>query len=125
MKHILVVDDSSTIRKLVASLLKANNITIYEAEGGVEALELAKKHRFDLMISDCHMPEMNGLELVKELRQIERYKKLPILMLTTESDPKMRQEGKELGLLGWALKPLNQQMFKHTIDRVLSKFESA
>ncbi len=125
MKHILVVEDSSTIRRLVATLLEANNITIYEAENGIEGLALAKKHHFDLMISDCHMPEMNGLELTRELRKIERYKKLPILMLTTESDPKMKQEGKDLGLVGWALKPLNQQMFKHTIERVLNKFESA
>ena len=125
MKHILVVEDSSTIRKLVASLLKANDITIYEAEDGIEALELAKKNHIDLMISDCLMPEMNGLELARELRKIERYKKLPILMLTAESGPEMRQEGKDLGLVGWALKPLNQQMFKHTIERVLNKFESA
>jgi len=121
MKNILIVEDSSTVRKLVAFLLKGDDISISEAEDGEEGLILAKEKNFDLLISDYNMPNMNGLELVTALRTMEHYQNLPILMLTTESDPELKEQGKALGLTGWIIKPLNPEIFKKVVGKVLKK----
>jgi len=119
MKHILIVEDSFSIRELVAFLLKSDDIAISKAEDGLGGLELAKKQHFDLMISDHNMQNMNGLDLVVELRKIEKYQTLPILMLSTESDPALKQRGRDLGLIGWIVKPVNPDNFKKTIEKIL------
>ena len=121
MKLVLIVEDSSTVREMVAFVLKGENIKTVEAEDGVIALDLAKKHNFDLIITDHNMPNMLGIDLAYELRQLEEYQTTPILMLTTESDPKLKKRGKEIGVTGWILKPLSPSRFKAAIDKLLTE----
>lgn len=119
MKSILIVEDSSTVRSMVAFVLKDKKLQIEEAEDGEEALEKAKKHHFDLIITDHNMPNMNGMDLSEALRNTEEYADTPILMLTTESDPQLKKRGKDLGLTGWVLKPLSPERFKPAIEKLL------
>ena len=83
--HFLVVDDSSTMRRIICNTL--NNIgytNVTEAEDGIDALRKMKETQFDAIMTDWNMPRMNGLELVKSARAMERYKDTPIVMITTE-----------------------------------------
>jgi len=73
----------------------------------------------DLIISDLNMPEMNGLEFLEELRKEDGGKKIPVLMLTTETKDELKQQGKALGLTGWIVKPFNPSQLQMAIKRVL------
>lgn len=120
MKSILIVDDSSTVRDMVLFVLKDTKFLLAEAEDGLEALGLATCKQFDLIITDLNMPNMTGIELAEALRNLENYRNTPILMLTTESDPVLKQKGKDLGLTGWVMKPLSPARFKPAVEKLLA-----
>lgn len=120
MRSILIVEDSSTVREMVTFVLKDERLKIVEAEDGLEALDLAKKQNFDLVITDHNMPNMKGIDLAIALRNMGSYKETPILMLTTESDPRLKKVGKDIGITGWILKPLSPQRFKPAIEKLLA-----
>ena len=94
MASILAVDDSVSMRQMVAFTLKGAGHQVIEAVDGVDALNKAKTSKFDLVISDINMPNMDGITLIKELRSLQPFKFTPILMLTTESTAEKKQEGK-------------------------------
>lgn len=119
MASILAVDDSASMRQMVSFTLKGAGYQVVEACDGVEALNIAKQNKFDLVLSDVNMPNMNGIELVKELRQLADYKFTPVLMLTTESAGDMKIQGKQAGATGWIVKPFNPDQLLSTIKRVL------
>ncbi|TJY62830.1 response regulator [Sinimarinibacterium sp. CAU 1509] len=119
MNRILAVDDSTSMRQMVAFTLKSAGFDVAEAEDGVAALELAKKERFKLVLCDVNMPNMDGITLVKQLRQLPDYKFTPLLMLTTESGPEKKQEGKQAGATGWLVKPFNPEQLIATINKVI------
>ncbi|MFC3681474.1 response regulator [Bacterioplanoides pacificum] len=119
MASILAVDDSASMRQMVSFTLKGAGYQVMEACDGNEALSIARQNRFDLVLSDVNMPNMNGIELVKELRQLADYKFTPILMLTTESAGDMKMQGKQAGATGWIVKPFNPDQLLSTIKRVL------
>ena len=119
MSKILAVDDSASMRQMVAFTLKAAGFDVAEAEDGKAALELAQKSKFNLVLSDVNMPNMDGLTLVKSLRQLPDYKFTPMLMLTTESTPEKKLEGKAAGATGWLVKPFNPDQLIATIKKVL------
>jgi two-component system chemotaxis response regulator CheY len=73
----------------------------------------------DLIITDLNMPVMNGFEFLQELRKIDATSRTPVLMLTTETKPELKQQGKALGLTGWIVKPFNPAQLKQAIGRVL------
>jgi len=117
MKKILYVDDARSMRQLVELVLtEHHDITL--AEDGLEALELSKQSQYDLVISDVNMPNMNGFELLENLRKNPDYKFVPILMLTTEADDDMKQKGKQLGATGWIIKPFDPNKLLKVIERV-------
>lgn len=120
MAHILVVDDSTTMRQMVCFTLTSVKHTVVEAENGVEALKQAQNHKFDLVIADVNMPEMNGIDLIRALRGILSYKFIPILMLTTESHAEKKQEGKAAGATGWIVKPFNPEALLNVLGKVLA-----
>ena len=120
MAHILIVDDSNTMRQMVSFTLTSVKHTVVEAENGVEALKKAQNNKFDLVIADVNMPEMNGIELVKALRELPSYKFTPILMLTTESQIEKKQEGKAAGATGWIVKPFNPEALLNVLGKVLT-----
>jgi len=120
MSHrVLAVDDSASMRQMVAFTLKSAGFDVAEAEDGMVALKLAQKEKFKLVLADVNMPNMDGLTLVKNLRTLADYKFTPLLMLTTESTPEKKAEGKAAGATGWLVKPFNPDQLIATIQRVL------
>lgn len=119
MATILAVDDSASMRQMVAFTLKGAGFNVIEASDGQQALEKAKQASFDLVLSDVNMPVMDGIELVKNLRTLPEYKFTPILMLTTESAGDKKMQGKNAGATGWLVKPFNPDQLLATIRKVL------
>ena len=119
MANILAVDDSASMRQMVSFTLKGAGHTVVEAVDGVDALAKAKTGKFDLVISDVNMPNMDGITLIKELRALPNFKFTPMLMLTTESTAEKKQEGKAAGATGWIVKPFNPDQLLATANKVL------
>lgn len=119
MTKVLTVDDSTSMRQMVAFTLKGAGFDVTEACDGVEALGLAKQNKFDLVVTDVNMPNMDGITLIKELRNLPDYKYTPLLMLTTESASDKKAEGKAAGATGWIVKPFNPDQLLATIKRVI------
>jgi two-component system chemotaxis response regulator CheY len=107
------------MRQMVAFTLKSAGFDVAEAEDGAVALKLAQKEKFRLVLADVNMPNMDGLTLVRNLRTLPDYKFTPLLMLTTESTPEKKAEGKAAGATGWLVKPFNPDQLVATIQRVL------
>jgi two-component system, chemotaxis family, chemotaxis protein CheY len=120
MTRILTVDDSPPIRDLVSMVLSQAGFQVTQAQDGVEALALAKKSSHDLVLADVHMPNMDGIALIRALRAESAYRHTPILMLTVDSDPERRREGKNAGATGWIIKPLVPEKLLAAIRRALS-----
>jgi two-component system chemotaxis response regulator CheY len=116
---ILAVDDSASMRQMVSFTLKHAGYEVIEAADGREALDLARKHTVNLVLTDVNMPEMDGITLVRELRQLAGYKFIPMLMLTTESTQDKKMQGKAAGATGWLIKPFNPEKLLATIAKVL------
>jgi len=119
MAKILAVDDSASMRQMVSFTLKGAGHDVVEAVDGVDALAKAKGAKFDLVISDVNMPNMDGITLIKELRGLPDFKFTPMLMLTTESAGDKKQQGKAAGATGWIVKPFNPDQLLATIGKVL------
>ena len=119
MRTILVVDDSTTIRQVILFCLIEAGYQVIEAVDGQNALEKLAKHQVDLLLTDLHMPKMNGLELAKEVRASAKHKFIPILVLTTESQLSVKEEGKSIGVTGWFVKPFEPEQLIKVIKRVL------
>ena len=120
MARIIAVDDSASMRQMVSFTLKGAGHDVLEASDGVEALKVANASTgVDLVISDINMPNMDGISLIKELRNLAPYKFIPILMLTTESSTDKKMEGKAAGATGWIVKPFNPDQLLATIGKVL------
>ena len=118
-KTILVVDDCQNIREIVAFTLENIGYNIVTAVDGEDALQSINNKHFDLIITDVNMPKKDGIELIKEVRALERYKYLPILLLTTEDEPNKKQLAKDAGATGWLTKPFVVQTFVSTVKKVL------
>jgi two-component system chemotaxis response regulator CheY len=117
MAYILVIDDNAVIRDVVKFTLQ-NHYSITLANDGKEGLKLAESSHFDLIITDVSMPDMSGLEVVKELRKIEAYSTTPILVLTANMED-YQEKSKESGATGWIAKPFEPGRLLETVDGVL------
>jgi len=123
MFNILIVEDDKNLRKLIVTCLKKNNYNTYEALNGNEALEILDKNYIDLIISDVMMPEMDGFELIKELRE-SKYK-TPILLITAKSDIKDKKQGFLLGADDYMVKPINIEELLLRVQVLLRRSQSA
>lgn len=117
--RVLAVDDSASMRQMVAYTLREAGFEVAEAEDGMVALALAKTESFKAVLCDVNMPNLDGIGLVRALRQLPDYRFTPLLMLTTESSPEKKQEGKAAGATGWLVKPFNPEQLITTMRRVL------
>lgn len=117
---ILVVDDSVSIRQSVRFILEQSGYTVHEAADGAEGLKSLGEHKADLVITDVNMPNMDGLTMVKKIRETDGIKFVPILVLTTESQGSVIEEGKKAGATGWIVKPFNDEKLIETIKKVIS-----
>jgi two-component system chemotaxis response regulator CheY len=107
-KTILIVDDSVTMTLSLKSSLELNGFKVETAADGVQALDKLKTgFKPDLIITDINMPRMGGMELIRMAKALPGMRFTPILTLTTESDPKKREESKKLGATGWLVKPVS------------------
>jgi len=119
MQSILAVDDSASMRQMVAFTLKGAGYQVIEAADGQEALEKARGRSVDLVLTDQNMPHMDGITLVKSLRGMPSYATTPILILTTESGDDMKAKGKAAGATGWLVKPFDPHKLIDVIKRVI------
>ncbi|MBB5016619.1 response regulator [Rehaibacterium terrae] len=117
--RILAVDDSASMRQMVAFALTSAGFDVVEAEDGVVALDKAKREKFSAVVADVNMPNMDGITLIRELRQLPDYRFTPLLMLTTESGADKKSEGKAAGATGWLVKPFNPEQLVATVKKVL------
>ncbi len=117
-KKAMTVDDSKTMRDMVSFTLKNAGFDVLEAEDGKDALEKIGDTPMDVIITDLNMPNMNGIELIRELRTKPNYRFTPILMLTTESDGSKKEEGKQAGATGWIVKPFNPEKLIQVVNKV-------
>ena len=118
-KTILAVDDSASIRQMVAFTLKSSGYEVVEAVDGMDGLDKAKAKSFNLILTDQNMPRMDGLTLIKNMRAMPQYKTVPILMLTTESSDAMKQQGRTSGATGWLVKPFDPQKLIEVVKKVI------
>lgn len=119
MATILTVDDTASMRQMISFTLNSVGHEVIQACDGKEALQLLQGKKVDLVIADVNMPNMDGITLVKSLRELVDYKFIPILMLTTESQESKRQQGKVAGATGWIVKPFNPEQLLNVVKKVL------
>ncbi len=119
MKTILAVDDSGSLRQMLAFSLKAAGYGVIEAVDGQDGLAKAKRQTVDLVLTDQNMPGMDGLSLIKALRGMTSYMKVPILMLTTESSSEMKALGKAAGASGWLVKPFDPARLTEVVKKLI------
>ena len=117
--NILIVDDSPSMRNMVSTTLVASGHKVDDAVDGQAALLKIKTSQYDAVISDINMPNMDGIELVRQIRSLANYKYTPVLLLTTESANDKKLEGKSAGATGWLVKPFNPEKLISTVERVL------
>ena len=120
-KCILIVDDSESIREVVSSALIEKGFEVIQGVDGKDGLENLYKRANDvhLILSDLNMPNMDGIQLVKEVRKNEKFKYLPILILTTESQTAKKMEAKQAGATGWIIKPFEKEKLLNIINKVM------
>jgi two-component system chemotaxis response regulator CheY len=118
-KTILIVDDSESIREVVSFTLENAGFNVLVGVDGKDALKFLDGRQIDLLITDLHMPEMNGIELIKKVRDNEDYKHIPILFLTTESQKEKKMEAKSAGATGWIIKPFVPVKLLEALSKVM------
>ncbi|WP_050461813.1 response regulator [Herbaspirillum autotrophicum] len=104
-KTILIVDDSFSLRQTISMALKSVGYQVVEASDGQDALSKLDGRKYNLIISDVNMPNLDGLSFVRAVKQNPNYKFTPVIMLTTESGDSRKQEGKSAGVRAWVHKP--------------------
>jgi two-component system chemotaxis response regulator CheY len=118
-KCILVVDDSETVRQVLQLTLVNAGFDVVEAEDGLEALDKLAHHSVDMMITDLNMPKMDGLDLIKKVREDGAHRFTPIVMLTTESSEEKKLAGRKAGASGWIVKPFKPEQLLKVVKLVL------
>jgi adenylate cyclase len=117
MANILVVDDNPVIQLMLSLMLKRSDQTVFTAASGREALELLDRTAVDLAILDVNMPDMDGLTLLKQLRDDNRYQDLPIIMLTASGREQVRLVAKQKGANGFLTKPTSSRELLDMVAR--------
>lgn len=118
-KTILIVDDSESIREVVSFTLQNEGYEVLIGVDGQDALQFLDGRNIDLIITDLHMPNKDGIGLIKDVRKMEAYQRIPILFLTTESQAAKKMEAKEAGATGWIIKPFVPAKLIAAINKVL------
>lgn len=118
---ILVADDSATMRMIVQATLTGAGWKVLAAGNGKDALTLAMEQAqpVDMVVSDWNMPVMGGLDLIRGLRQVERYQDVPVLVLTTEDDVESKTAARDLGVCGWLQKPVDPDLLVEMASELL------
>ena len=118
-KVIMTADDSASIRQMVTFTLTEAGYDVVEAVDGKDALEKLNSTAVNMLITDLNMPNMDGIELIGKTRANAKYKFIPIIMLTTESEESKKQKGKAAGATGWIVKPFKPEQLVMVVKKVL------
>jgi len=119
-RSILVVEDSATMRSLIASTLEdLGDYEITEASSGFVALKILPGHTFDLIITDINMPDINGLELINFVKKHPNYKETPLIIVSTEKSEEDRKKGIALGANEYITKPFAPQELQDAVKRLI------
>ena len=121
MANILVVEDSLMLRKVACFPLEKEKHKVFEANNGIEGLEIVYKEQVDLIFTDLNMPGMDGFEFIKQLKENEKYAHIPIVILTTEGKKDMIMKGLSLGANSFLQKPIKPDLMLQEVERLLSK----
>jgi two-component system chemotaxis response regulator CheY len=116
-KTVLIVDDSASMRQLVSFALRDAGYDVIDAINGKDAMNKLNGGKIDMVVTDLNMPEMDGIEFIKQVRNNPGYKFTPIVMLTTESQESKKQEGKQAGASGWIVKPFTPEQLVDIVKK--------
>ncbi|MEC5385928.1 response regulator [Uliginosibacterium sp. H3] len=119
-KTLLIVDDSSSMRQTLGIALRGAGYEVVEACDGQDALGKLDGRKYNLIISDVNMPNMDGISFVKAAKALPNYKFTPIIMLTTEGDATKVQAGKDAGVRAWVLKPFQPPALLDAVAKLVS-----
>ena len=120
-KQILVVDDFENTRWVIKHNLSQLDCEVLEAVNGMEALRLFDGRQIDLLITDLNMPQLNGIELVKEVRSMKKYEFIPIIMLTTERSMGKMKQAENVKVTTWVNKPFEQEKFIKIVAKCINQ----
>ena len=126
MANVLIVDDSETVRTQLRNDLVSEGYGTFEACDGFDGLKVLATHgqEIDLIFCDINMPEMDGLTMCKELHKNPVLKTIPIFMLTTQTSPEMKAEGKKSGVIAWIVKPYEKSKVMGGGAKILARAET-
>ena len=116
-KTIMIVDDSASVRLLASYSLREAGFSVIEAKNGLEALDTLRDERIDLLITDMNMPDLDGLGLIKKVRENDR--EIPILILTTSTEKGKKLEGQASGASAWLSKPFTASQIREVASRLI------
>ncbi len=119
MANILVVDDSVTLRQMVAFVLTKAGHEVNQAESGEDALIALQSFTPDLVLTDMYMPGIDGISLAEKIRANPQYRRTPILVLSTDSSQEVKQRGRDMGVTGWVSKPFDPEKLQALVEKVL------
>lgn len=118
-KNVMIVDDSASLRQVVKIALTGAGYEVVEAVDGRDALTKLDGRRMHLIISDVNMPNMDGIELVKAIKQNPQYKFTPIVMLTTEGGEAKKSQGQQAGAKAWIVKPFQPEQLLTAVSKLI------
>jgi two-component system chemotaxis response regulator CheY len=122
MKNILIVEDSKAIRSMIrVSLEESGGFYVVEAGNGFEALKTLPTRRFDLVITDINMPDINGLELIGFVKSNPAYRDIPLVIVSTEKTEEDVKRGLALGAAGYVVKPFTKADLMAAVGKVLGE----
>jgi two-component system, chemotaxis family, chemotaxis protein CheY len=119
---VLIVDDSAAIRKILQRVLTQTEVPlgqVHEAGDGVEALNVLKSNQVNLILSDINMPNMDGLQLLSQIKSQDAYKAVPVIMITTEGNQTKVMEAVQLGAAGYVRKPFTAEQIKEKLTGLI------
>ena len=119
MARILIVDDVTSIREIVLSMLQKKGHRVFEAKTGEEALAIAKSKRVHLVLTDVNMPTMDGIELIGKLRELEHYAKTPIVVLAKGAKDENIERARAAGAVDWIAKPFTEESLVNKVNQLL------
>lgn len=119
MKTVLTVDDSASVRQMVSFTLRKAGYEVVEAVDGKDGLNKISSGKFDLIVTDLNMPNVDGIQLIASVRKLPGHAFVPILMLTTESQAEKKDAARKAGATGWIVKPFNADQLIAVIQKLV------
>ena len=117
-KTVMIVDDSASVRQLVGLTLRRAHYTVIEGRDGCDALTKLDGQKIHLIISDLNMPNMDGISLLRAIKQTSNYRFTPIIMLTTDSSEEKKREGQAVGARAWVVKPFEPDILLNAVQKL-------